>query len=341
VKIAVVVPTYQRPEALQCCLGALAGQSRMPDEVIVVTRLGDADSLRVATRAGRSVRQVEVTRPGVLAALEAGVAATTANVVAFTDDDAAPRPDWLERIEDCFVAAPDVGGVGGRDWCWWNGKLVNGTATDVGRMQWFGRMTSGHHLGVGPPRSVDVLKGVNMSFRRRVLMEVGFDRRLRGDGAQVHFEMALGLNAKRNGWRLVYDPDIAVDHYVARRVGEDQRGAPTGRAISDAVHNETLITLEHLSAIRRLAYAVWAVGVGTWSTPGIVAAVRLKARGSAAARPLWFAQRGRIQGWRSYRSFRRALPMSQTDVHAPPVGADEPPGAAPQQTRSATGTDAT
>jgi GT2 family glycosyltransferase len=301
VSIDVVIATLRRPDALRRCLHAVITQERMPDQVIVVARLGDLETRAVLDAFGDGVRCVEVERQGVVAALEAGIAASTAAVIAFTDDDAVPRLDWLRRIEDRFATSPDVGGVGGRDWCWFGGYLVDGAQTDVGRVQWFGRTTGGHHVGVGQPRSVDVLKGVNMAFRRRVLREVGFDRRLRGDGAQVHFELALGLGAKRLGWRLVYDPAIAVDHYPAHRVGEDQRESPSPIAIVDATHNETMVILEHLPPYGRLAFGIWGFGIGTRSTPGLVAGLRLAAHGLPVAGPLLHTQRGRIEGWRSYR----------------------------------------
>lgn len=306
VKLAVVVPTYRRPGSLRRCLYAVACQERSPDQLIVVVRAGDQQTDTVLGGCGHDVRRVEVTRPGVVAALEAGVAASDAEIIAFTDDDAAPRRDWLRRIEEHFVASAEIGGVGGRDWCWFEDGLLQGAQSDVGRVQWFGRMTSGHHVGVGPPRDVDVLKGVNMAYRRRLLEEIGFDRRLLGDGAQVHFELALGLNANRRGWRLVFDPAVAVDHYPDDRVGEDQRLTPSPRAITDAIHNETLAILEHLAPWQRLVFGAWAVGIGTRSTPGVLAAARLmRAAESAECIRLVHAQRGRLAGWRSYRRSRR------------------------------------
>lgn len=317
-KFAVVVPTYRRPEVLRRCLAALAAQERPADELIVVSRFGDEETAAVLAAEEGKLRHVQVDRPGVVAALAAGVAACTADVVAFTDDDAAPRVDWLGLLEQRFADAPDVGGVGGRDWCWYGERLVDGAAYDVGRLQWFGRMTSGHHIGTGAPREVDVLKGVNMAFRRHLLTEIGFDDRLRGDGAQVHFEMALGFAAKRGGWRLLYDPCIAVDHYPSMRIGEDQRESPSPQAIADATHNETLIVLEQLPPLKRVAYAIWGLAVGTWSTPGLVAAARLRARGAPALGPMQYAQRGRAAGWRTFLRSRRIPGGNAERVTSPP-----------------------
>jgi GT2 family glycosyltransferase len=303
-KLAVVVATYRRPECLQRCLNSLARQQRIPDEVIVVSRVTDhMTHSALGTTAG--IRSVHVATPGVVAALETGVAASTADVVAFTDDDAEPRRDWLRLIEDAFAREPDIGAVGGRDWVSHGGCLVGGEATDVGRMQWFGRVTSGHHLGIGRARDVDSLKGVNMAFRRSVLLAAGFDHRLRGDGAQVHFELGLCLAARRRGWRVVYDPAIAVDHYPAQRFGQDQRGASSEVAISDATYNETLVVLDHLPKLRRVAFGIWGFCIGTRWNPGLIAAARLLAEGRPAIRALRAAQAGRLAGWATFLRGRR------------------------------------
>jgi len=51
-----------------------------------------------------------------------------------------------------------VGGVGGRDWVYHGTQLEDGARKVIGRVHWFGRVIGNHHLGVGEPREVDVLK---------------------------------------------------------------------------------------------------------------------------------------------------------------------------------------
>ena len=50
-----------------------------------------------------------------------------------------------------------------------------------------------------------------------------FDRRMKGTGAQAHFEVSFCLSLKRAGYKLLYDPQIVVDHYLAERFDEDIR----------------------------------------------------------------------------------------------------------------------
>jgi glycosyltransferase involved in cell wall biosynthesis len=299
-KIAVLVATFRRPSDLLRCLEGLAAQVRPADEVMVVVREEDAET-RDALDGGDApldVRRVDVSDPGVVAALIAGLDAVRADVVAVTDDDAVPADDWLARIEEHFGADPRVGAVGGRDWIHEGARVLDDGRPEVGRVRWYGRITGDHHLGVGPPRVVEVLKGVNMSFRVSALGDLRPDPLLQGHGAQVHFELGLCLAVSRRGWKVLYDPAVAVRHYPAQRFDEDTRGAPSYRAISHAAHNELYLLMRWLPAWRKpfaLSYALL-VG-GSRGSPGFaILGLRLVRERDTAAlvRRFWAAQRGRL-----------------------------------------------
>lgn len=315
--VSVVVPTYRRPDDLRRCLAALDAQTRRPDELLVVVRDDDAESDRALARSRLAhprlpLRVVTVREPGQVAALDAGVSAATGDVVAITDDDAAPRPEWLARIAAHFAADASLGGLGGRDWMHVHDRVDEGVAPTVGRLQWVGRVVGRHHLGAGAPREVDVLKGANMSYRRAALAGLHFDARLRGTGAQVHNDLALSLAVGRAGWTLRYDPEVAVDHYPAPRHDEDQRHAFNPVAVRNMVHNETLVLLEHLGGARRVAYALWAPLVGTREAPGVVQWLRfLPTQRALATRKLAASLAGRVDGWRSWRASRRTTRMTE------------------------------
>jgi GT2 family glycosyltransferase len=301
----VIVPTYRRPQDLTRCLQALTQQSRLPTEVIVVVRDQDSDTwnlLETLKALPLPLKTVTVSIPGVIAAMNAGVAAASGDFIAFTDDDAAPHPDWLQRIEAYFLADDRVGGVGGRDAIQRSEPWFHGERDIVGRLQWYGRLIGEHHRGSGTAREVDVLKGVNMSFRRSAFNQLQFDQRLLGTGAQVHFEVAFCLSLKRQGWKLIYDPAIVVDHYIAQRFDEDQRESFNSVALTNAVHNETLALLEHLPPLQQIAFWLWAVLIGSWQAPGFVQWLRMLLKERPLARSKWLASmQGRWQGWQTWR----------------------------------------
>jgi GT2 family glycosyltransferase len=317
--ITVLIPTYRRSKDLARCLAALQKQTRLADDILVVVRDIDSETrafLDTASLNPLKLRIVTVKVTGVVAAMNAGLDEARGDIIAITDDDAAPRPDWLERIETHFLSDERVGGVGGRDWLYLEGKLCDatthpGASQIVGRMTWFGKLTGNHHIGEGNAREVDVLKGVNSSYRRSALMDIRFDERLKGLGAQVHWELALCLNLKRAGWKLIYDPEVAVDHFLGKRFDEDQRVFQFNvEAFANAVHNETLIILEHLMPLQRIVYLTWAILVGTRQAFGLLQWLRfLSSERNLATQKLLSSLMGRWQGWLTWQQSGKAKGM--------------------------------
>jgi hypothetical protein len=243
---------------------------------------------------------VVVNEPGVLAAMKAGVIASQRDIVAFIDDDAVPRPDWLGRLVRHFEH-PEVGGVGGRDHVHHSEvpEAPEVPTVDVGRITRWGKLIGNHHRGSGEPRNVMVLKAAGMAFRRHAL---ALPSGLRGTGAQVHFEVATCLSALRRGWKLIYDPKAVVDHYPGPRFDADQRGRSAPSAVRDGAYNLVTALLSEAPELywRRALYGLL---VGDRGVPGIaratVALLRGERRVLDCLRP---SLEGQIEAlWRGYR----------------------------------------
>ena len=309
-KTTVLVPTYRRPRDLERCLSALRRQTEPADEVLVLVREGDDETARflqdVAAEELR-LRCVTVTEPGQVPALNRGLEEARGDIVAILDDDAAPHPDWLPRIRRHFDANPALGGVGGRDYVFRNGELWQGRRRVVGKVQWFGRVLGNHHYGYGAPRDVDYLKGANMSFRRAAIEGLRFDCRLRGP--KMSNDLAFCLAVKRRGWRLLYDPAVAVDHFWPQRHDYDRRDPFSVVDVAEEGHNATLVLLEHLPPLRRIAFIAWAAVVGTSALPGPLQFARLVvlSRDPTAWPRMAACLRGRWEGWQTWRRGRRFL----------------------------------
>ena len=309
-KLTVLVPTYRRSADLLRCLQSLEQQTRKADELLVVVRDTDEETwkfLETYRIESLPLRILTVKAPGVIAAMNLGFESAQGDIISVTDDDAAPHADWLERIEAHFLASDRLGGLGGRDNIHINGIPQDSTQSDlapiVGQLQWFGRMVGNHHLGSGAAREVDILKGVNMSFRRTALAGLRCDERLKGTGAQVHFEVALSLGIQQQGWQLLYDPAVAVDHYLSKRFDEDQRNAFNAVACRNIAHNETFILLSHLPPLRRVVYILWALLVGVRGTPGLVQVLRFLPTERETVLRRWLAAvQGRWQGWQTWQA---------------------------------------
>lgn len=102
-RISVVVPSYNSIETIRACLSAVMRQTMSAYEVIVVDSSDDStpDVIRAEFPQARLVHLDRRTLPG--AARNIGVEGTNAELVAFTDADCEPDPDWLERLHEGFT----------------------------------------------------------------------------------------------------------------------------------------------------------------------------------------------------------------------------------------------
>jgi glycosyltransferase involved in cell wall biosynthesis len=123
-RLSVVIPTFRRPPLLGRCLEALVAQTLPGDafEIVVVDdgRTDDTRALCVALaersrqRGGPRIRYLrpEGTR-GPAAARNRGWRASAGAIVAFTDDDTIPDPDWL-RLGEAALAPGHLMAAWGR-----------------------------------------------------------------------------------------------------------------------------------------------------------------------------------------------------------------------------------
>lgn len=301
--ISVIVPTYNRVDALSNCLKGLTNQRIRADEIIVVVRAEDISTLQcLSAMAISNLKMIFVDMSGQVAALNAGVKAASGSIIAITDDDTIPHPDWLEKIVKHFEQDTSIGGIGGRDIVHHRGLPVEASKTTVGKITSFGRIIGNHHIGLGEVQKVHILKGANMSFRTEALNGLRFDTNLKGTGAQVHNDMEFSLSVKSNGWNLIYDPQVCVDHFPSERFDEDKRNSFNETAVFNTAHNETYAILKHSRMINRTMYLFWVVIVGSKSSPGVLQFIRmLPSQKNVALRKVLLALKGRWDGWKTWR----------------------------------------
>ncbi len=114
-EFSVVVPTCKQPNHLLKCLDALSRQklSHHQFEIIVVDDAND----RTTEATVRNFTQVfgiearylsQPKRMGLAAARNRGWQAARGRMVAFTDDDCQPQPDWLTSAFACFKRGAQV-----------------------------------------------------------------------------------------------------------------------------------------------------------------------------------------------------------------------------------------
>ncbi len=113
---SIIIPTYARPRSLAACLRALAGlhYPRARFEVVVVDDGSETPPRDVIASFEDAIDLTLLVQrhAGPAAARNHGAAQARGPFLAFTDDDCAPAPGWLEALAAHLVAAPDhlVGG---------------------------------------------------------------------------------------------------------------------------------------------------------------------------------------------------------------------------------------
>ncbi len=216
-ELAVVIPTRARETRLAFALEALAEQtlSRERFEVVVV-RAADAEPPLAGAPAGLAVRfLVHRGAPGAAAQRNLGWRASEAPLIAFTDDDAAPRRTGSRR---CWRPRPTA-----------RTTLIQGrTEPDPGE----------RHLLFGLARSLEVVgpspryESCNIAYPRSLLERLGgFDESFPGNAWGEDTD--LGLRARAAGANRVYVDDALVWHAVMPRT--------LAAAIRDAGRYEWLV----------------------------------------------------------------------------------------------------
>lgn len=306
-RVSIVVPSYQRPKFLVNCLEGISRQTHAPNEVIVVLRHDDAQSNSAVARmvSEGMVRLVTVNQPGFLPPLREGIQHSTGDIVCFVDDDAVPRQGWLKELL-VHYDDPSVGAVGGRVVNIRDGKeVIYPMARVMGRIGWWGRIVGNLYCDslIKRVMPVDFIQGGNASFRTEVLRKLKIDNRLNHNVAS-HWEIDWCFQTRRLGYRILYEPNARVDHFMAPRAMPGMRDMTNPESIYWYSHNYTLVMLKHLPVIRRLAFLVYFFLVGQRASWGIASMLYawLCREPACRSETIAAAYRGKLAGIRSQMS---------------------------------------
>lgn len=201
-QVSIVIPARNAATTLGACLDACLTQTHPGCDVVVVDD-GSTDGT-AAVAESRGARCIAQEPRGPAAARNRGAAATTSDVVAFTDADCVPRPDWVERL---IAALDDEAGA------------VGGTYDIANPESMLARMIQAEvalrHRRFG--RDVDFLGSYNLAVRREAFEAVGgFDEDFSAASAEDN-DLAYRLTAA--GWKLRFAPEAVVAHHHPDRLG--------------------------------------------------------------------------------------------------------------------------
>lgn len=114
-KFSVIVPTYNRRQLLEKCLGGILAQTYADAYETIVVDDGSTDGTREYLRSldFKNFRVFWQEHSGPAKARNLGAQKAVGDLLAFTDDDCLPPADWLHRLESGFNAWSEAGAVGG------------------------------------------------------------------------------------------------------------------------------------------------------------------------------------------------------------------------------------
>jgi GT2 family glycosyltransferase len=277
VRINVIVPSYGRPDSLANCLKALGGQDFADFSVLCVCRSTDSATREVVAEfvvGGGRFSEILVEKPGLIAALNAGLRASEAEYVTFTDDDAEAPPHWLGTIVGHFDAHPECGAVGGQDRLQLPDEpaLANPPpAKRVGVYSWCGRMAATHHHPIKEPylRCL-LLKGVNMSYRRSLIAGLEIGDGLEGEACAHGTEQGLCAAVAQQGLQVHFVRDAWVLHHCAPRQANDARTAPGSEWALSTTRNMAYVLWRYQPWFTAIRAHLWGMLVGSSKVPGVL-----------------------------------------------------------------------
>jgi glucosyl-dolichyl phosphate glucuronosyltransferase len=214
--VSVVISTYNRSDLLPQALSALVAQEGRGTrfEVIIVNNNSTDSTEQVVRsfidRGHDHVRLVFEGRPGVSYGRNAGIKASLAPIIAFTDDDVCVDRSWVANIRRAFDKHPDVHYVTGRVLPRWDGHPPAWLTSDT----WGGPCVI-RDRGPEPiySRAGQFFPGwatANLAIRRDMLDRAGLFSADFTRGEDLEFI----LRVWRAGGRGMYAPDVAVTHHV-------------------------------------------------------------------------------------------------------------------------------
>ncbi|MGZ3853429.1 MAG: glycosyltransferase family 2 protein [Flavisolibacter sp.] len=229
--VTVAVCTRNRTEDLKLCLQALMRIKDKGQEIIVVDNAPSDNSTRELVAQFPSVHYVLEQRKGLDVARNRALAEASNEIVVFTDDDALPEPDWIEKIvphfDDPLVVCVTGMTMPLEQETEAQEAIENYSPFAKGYFRKRFSFTKSHPLSTG-----SIGAGANMAIRKAVIEEIGgFDEALdAGTKTQSGGDHEFFARILLAGYHIVYEPE-AMSWHRHRRTWEEAVSAIHGYGV--------------------------------------------------------------------------------------------------------------
>lgn len=201
IDISVIVPLYNNEEHVEACIQGLLSQrySEGACEFILIDNNSTDKSAEIVKRYP-SVRLLFQPKQGSYAARNLGMKEARGQIIAFTDSDCVPRPDWLQQIA-AIMRSGEVGLVLGR-------REFQGRSRQMSSLEAYEAQKANYVLS-GTDRHAFYGYTNNMAVRRSLIDAIGPFVEL-GRGADTIFVRQV---VDRFSCRILrFSPDVVIRH---------------------------------------------------------------------------------------------------------------------------------
>jgi GT2 family glycosyltransferase len=214
----VVIVTYNRYSDLEDILDSLFSMNEIPTEILVVDS-NSTDGTKALIK-NYPVKYISINEKSRIKARNVGFQNAKGEILAYLDDDVIMSKDWTRAILEPYESK-DVGGVGGRvlplDYPEQTPDISEKYMA-IGKVFDNGFVSNNYDVSTKLPIEVDTLIGCNMSFRRKLLFEIGgFDDNFLGNCYREETDVSVRI--KRLNCKLIYQPKALVRHkYKGKKI---------------------------------------------------------------------------------------------------------------------------
>jgi glycosyltransferase involved in cell wall biosynthesis len=200
--VSVIIPVYNDNERLKICLDSLEKQTYPKHlyEVIVVDN-GSETSIELLVQQFNQAVATYEGRPGSYVARNKGISLAKGEVIAFTDSDCIPNPDWIEKGVTALQSKPNLGLVAGKI------DLFFKVPDRPNAIELYDSIVMGF------PQDEFIMEGhfgatANVFTFKAVINRVGgFDETLKANG-----DRQWGQKVFANGYKQLYAEDVCIHH---------------------------------------------------------------------------------------------------------------------------------
>lgn len=206
--LSIVIPVYNEQDHLQTCLEAIAAQTVMPDEVIVVDNNSSDRSAGIAARYP-FVTVVRETKQGIAHARNAGFNAATTSLIGRIDADTILPDTWVEHVLELYGSGDDFALTGSG--YFYNVSLPRFNSLVTTQIAFrMNRFIMGHYI----------LWGSNMVLPRRYWAQVR-DGVCSANG-YIHEDLDLAIHLHRLGCPITFKEKLMVGVEMKRAFSADK-----------------------------------------------------------------------------------------------------------------------